>query len=72
MPDRLSPGQAQTANGTVEIQIGTLPAIWLNDRRLPNIAVGFLADDQLGKGGLLGMNVLSRFHVTIDEINRLI
>lgn len=59
--------EAQTANGVVDNLAGILPAVWLNDRRIPDVAVAFGEDERLGGEGLLGMSVLSRFRLTIDD-----
>jgi hypothetical protein len=32
-----------------------------------NVAVAFLDDDKLGNAGLLGMSVLGRYQLTIDD-----
>lgn len=57
----------QTANGKVEARIGTLPALWLGESRIDDVATAFLEDDKLGSSGLLGMSVLGRYKVTIDD-----
>ncbi len=59
----------QTANGTVSAQIGRLPALVLGTERLTNVAVAFIEDQRLGGQALLGMNVLGRFRMTIDDAN---
>lgn len=63
----LRPSEMQTANGKVQARIGSLPAIWLGQNRLENIRVAFLEDAKLGNSGLLGMSVLSRYSLTIDD-----
>ena len=65
--DGLRPSEMQTANGKVQARIGSLPAIWLGQSRIENIRVAFLDDAKLGNSGLLGMSVLSRFSLTIDD-----
>ncbi len=70
---RLESREVQTANGRAEALMGSLEAVWLNGERLPAVAVAFLAMDKLGGTGLLGMSVLGRYRMTIDdERNRLI
>lgn len=59
--------EVQTANGRVHARYGRLPALWLNGRRVTEVAVAFLDDLQLGDHGLLGMSVLGRFRLTIDD-----
>ncbi len=65
--DGLRPSEMQTANGKVQARIGNLPAIWLGQSRIENIRVAFLDDAKLGNSGLLGMSVLSRYTLTIDD-----
>ena len=68
----LSEREVQTANGRVQALMGTLEAVWLDGERLPKVAVAFLDVDKLGTSGLLGMSVLGRYQMTIDdERNRL-
>lgn len=61
--------EVQTANGRVQARMGTLDAVWLDGERLPGVAVAFLEKDKLGASGLLGMSVLGRYQVTIDDEN---
>ncbi|MBK5968013.1 clan AA aspartic protease [Thiorhodovibrio litoralis] len=63
----LTTREVQTANGRVQARYGRLPAVWLNGRRIADVAVAFLDDSRLGRNGLLGMSVLGRFRVTIDD-----
>jgi clan AA aspartic protease (TIGR02281 family) len=71
--DRLRAQQVQTANGPVDAQLGTLAALWFEDKRITGVDVAFIADDRLGGNALLGMSILGRFRVTIDdEHNRLV
>jgi len=59
--------EMQTANGKVEAHIGTLPSLWLGESRITDIETAFLEDSKLGNSGLLGMSVLKRFKLTIDD-----
>ena len=68
-PHDLRHQSVQTANGTVNAQLGTLPAVWLGNQRVARIAAAFIEDARLGGNALLGMSVLSRFRVTIDDSN---
>ncbi|MBK5930523.1 retropepsin-like aspartic protease family protein [Halochromatium salexigens] len=71
--DGLEAREVQTANGRVQALMGTLEAVWLDGERLPGVAVAFLEMEKLGAPGLLGMSVLGRYQMTIDdERNRLI
>lgn len=66
-PDKLRTQQVQTANGPVEARIGRLPAIWFGDRRIQGVDAAFIDDQRLGGHALLGMNILGRFRMTIDD-----
>jgi clan AA aspartic protease (TIGR02281 family) len=66
-PNDLSQREMQTANGKVTARIGRIPALWLGDHRIAGVDVAFIEDGKLGGGGLLGMSVLGRFTMTIDD-----
>ena len=65
-PSDLSQREMQTANGKVDARVGKVPALWLGETRVTDIDVAFVEDAKLG-GGLLGMNVLGRYRMTIDD-----
>ncbi|MCG6941053.1 MAG: retroviral-like aspartic protease family protein [Thiohalocapsa sp.] len=68
----LTEREVQTANGLARARTGRLAAVWLDSQRVPDVAVAFLEDDKLGNPGLLGMGVLGRYQMTIDDqANRL-
>jgi clan AA aspartic protease (TIGR02281 family) len=72
-PANLRTQRVQTANGAVEAKLGTLAALWLGEQRVPRVEAAFIDDSRLGGSALLGMSVLSRFRVTIDdEQNRVV
>lgn len=66
-PATLSQQPVQTANGLAPARIGTVPALWLGERRLPAVAAAFIDDRLLGHAGLLGMSALSQFRLTVDD-----
>ncbi len=66
-PNALRSQPVQTANGTVEAQIGKLTAVWLGGQRITDVDAAFIEDERLGGNALLGMSVLGRFRVTIDD-----
>ncbi|MBK1620108.1 hypothetical protein CKO42_17000 [Lamprobacter modestohalophilus] len=65
----LAEREVQTANGRTQALMGTLEAVWLDGERLPGVAVAFIEADKLGTSGLLGMSVLGRYQMTIDDDN---
>ena len=72
-PGALRSQRVQTANGAVDAKLGTLTALWLGDQRVPRVEAAFIDDSKLGSNALLGMSVLNRFRVTIDdEQNRVV
>ena len=71
--DELKTHSMQTANGKVSALVGELRALRLSSIQIEGVAVAFVDDDDLGSRALLGMSVLSRFRVTLDDAaNRLI
>jgi len=72
-PNGLRTQAVQTANGRIEARMGKLPALWLGSKKIEGVETAFIDDNRLGGNSLLGMSVLSRFRVTIDdEHNRLV
>lgn len=65
--DTLKPAQSQTANGKVESRMGLLDGIWLGEHRIAGVTVAFIDDEKLGGNALLGMSVLGRYRVTLDD-----
>ena len=61
--------EMQTANGKVTAVYGTLPGLWLGQVPVRGVAAAFIDDQKLGESGLLGMSVLGRYKVTIDDEN---
>lgn len=57
----------QTANGAVDARIGVIPALWIGELRIPDVGAAFIDDRKLGGSALLGMSVLGRFRMTIDD-----
>lgn len=67
--DALEEREVQTANGRAQALMGTLEAVWLDGERLGGVTVAFLEQEKLGTPGLLGMSVLGRYQMTIDDEN---
>lgn len=62
----------QTANGKTDAVVGTLSAVSLGHETIEDVDVAFIEDKKIGANGLLGMSVLSRYQVTLDDnANRL-
>jgi clan AA aspartic protease (TIGR02281 family) len=64
---KLEEREMQTANGKVKARVGLLPAVWLGETRIADPVAAFIDDGKLGSGGLLGMSVLGRYTMTIDD-----
>lgn len=71
-PEGLRRQSVQTANGTVDAQLATLTAVWFGNQRVTRVATAFIDDARLGGNALLGMSVLGRFRVTIDDAKSLV
>jgi aspartyl protease family protein len=59
--------EVQTANGKTAARLGSLAAIWFGDQKVTDVQVAFIDDAKLGGSALLGMSVLSRYRMTIDD-----
>jgi clan AA aspartic protease (TIGR02281 family) len=66
-PGNLRMQSVQTANGTVDARLGTLSGVWLGETRVEGVSAAFIDDTRLGGNALLGMSLLGRFRVTIDD-----
>jgi clan AA aspartic protease (TIGR02281 family) len=62
----------QTANGTTDAKIGKLQTIKIAGETVENVEVAFIADHLLGKNKLLGMSVLGRYQLNIDDTSQVI
>lgn len=62
----------QTANGMTEAKIGLLQQLKIAGETIENVEVAFIPDALLGKNSLLGMSVLGRYQINIDDNSRLI
>lgn len=65
--EALETAKLQTVNGILEAKTGHLEAIELGNEIIDDIAVAFVKDELLGDIMLLGMNVLSRYRVTVHQ-----
>ncbi|HTO84803.1 MAG TPA: retropepsin-like aspartic protease [Methylomirabilota bacterium] len=73
----LEPVQLQTAHGVVQARKGVLKAVQLggpdNNDEVLRVAAVFLSEDDTGGYALMGMNVLGRYSITIeDDANQII
>ena len=59
--------EVQTANGKTAARLGRLAGIWFGDRKVADVQAAFIDDAKLGGSALLGMSVLSRYRMTIDD-----
>jgi aspartyl protease family protein len=62
----------QTANGTASAKISLLQELKIAGETVENVEVAFIADQLLGQNKLLGMSVLGRYQVNIDDKGQLI
>ncbi len=69
---KFTPGKMQTANGMADAKIGLLQEVKIAGETVENVEVAFIADQLLGENKLLGMSVLGRYQVNIDDEARLI
>jgi aspartyl protease family protein len=65
-------GKMQTANGMTDAKIGVLQEVKIAGETVENVEVAFIADQLLGENKLLGMSVLGRYQVNIDDKAQLI
>jgi aspartyl protease family protein len=65
--EELEDDKAETANGTVEVKMGTLRSVRVGQAKVSDVSVGFIEDEQIGDQHLLGMSFLGRFRLTIDD-----
>ncbi len=57
----------QTVNGKVDAVIGHLQALEIGNEIIEQVAVAFVPDEQMGDSNLLGMSVLGRYLISIDD-----
>jgi clan AA aspartic protease (TIGR02281 family) len=67
--DDLQQREVRTAKGSVKARVGRVKAIELGGEVVEDVEVAFIQDDLLGENQLLGMNVLGRFRITLDDDN---
>lgn len=60
----------QTANGFADAKIGLLQEVKIAGETIEKVEVAFIPDHLLGTNKLLGMSVLGRYQVNIDDKNR--
>lgn len=68
-PDQLRDREVQTAKGRVVASIGRIPSIRVGDEDISDVEVAFIEDSHLGGNALLGMSVLSRYKMILDDEN---
>jgi len=66
-PEQLRPQEVVTANGKIPALIGKVGMIRLGQVEVPNVEVAFIDDAQIGDNQLLGMSVLGRYRITLDD-----
>jgi aspartyl protease family protein len=68
----LTISKMQTANGIAEAKVSQLKELKIAGETVENVEVAFIADQLLGENRLLGMSVLGRFQVNIDDQGQMI
>lgn len=66
-PDLAETRKLQTANGLTEARMAKVARLKIGGEVIDDLEAAFVADEQLGDTKLLGMNVLKRYRVTIDD-----
>ena len=64
--------EMQTANGKVNAKVGLLQEVRIAGEILENVDVAFIDDHLLANNSLLGMSVLGRYKLVIDDQSKLI
>lgn len=62
----------QTANGMTEAKVGVLQELRIAGETVAHVEAAFIADKLLAGNSLLGMSVLGRYQLNIDDKSRLI
>ena len=57
----------QTVNGLTEAKVGLLQELKIAGETVENVEAAFIADKLLGENSLLGMSVLGRYQLNIDD-----
>lgn len=65
--DQLTERLVQTANGSVKAGLGKIPYIQLGGETIYEVETAFIDDRSLGNNALLGMNILARYRVVLDD-----
>lgn len=65
--DSMDERMMQSVNGRVNAKLGRLSALEFGNEIIRNVEVAFIEDELLGGVKLLGMNVLNRYRITLDD-----
>jgi aspartyl protease family protein len=66
-PQALETREVQTANGKTTARMGRLAGVWFGEHKIPDVQASFIDDAKLGGNALLGMSVLGRYRMAIDD-----
>lgn len=58
----------KTANGETEALRGKIPSVQIKNEKVAMVDVAFLPKDKLGGQQLLGMSLLGKFKITLDDL----
>lgn len=67
LDDSLRPREIKTAAGKITADVATLPKLRLGSEEITEVETAFIEDSKLGEVPLLGMNVLSRYKIVLDD-----
>ncbi len=59
----------KTANGETEALKGKIPVIEIKNQKVKMVDAAFLSKEKLGGQQLLGMSLLGKFKITLDDVN---
>lgn len=66
---KLTKQTVKTANGKTEALKGKIPVIQIKNQKVKMVDAAFLSKEKLGGQQLLGMSLLGKFKITLDDVN---
>ena len=65
--DKLKTYEVETANGKLPASVGQIPSLRLGEEEIDDVEIAFIDDQSLGDNALLGMSVLGRYRIILDD-----